>query len=291
MQFALKKEMYLCQILLSNSFTNLKELQRKTKQAKEMTDIKTAVVIPVYRNRLSELERRSLAQAYSVLNAYPLIIVKPESLDLTEIKNEFPLFSFVSFDDSCFQSIAQYNRLMLSARFYGQFREYDYILIYQTDAFVFRDELDMWAKKGYDYTGAPWLKRKVYDYPVVSQLFALGKLFRRQGEPSKQDLYNKTGNGGFSLRKVESHYHACVKYAERIAEYLSHPGNHLYNEDVFWATEVPGFKYPDAMEALHFSFDKYPRYSFRLTKGDLPFGCHGWYKRKMKRFWQPIIGF
>lgn len=257
-----------------------------------MTKINTAVVIPVYQHRLSALERRSLAQAYSVLRAYPLIIVKPESLDLTEIAQDFPLFSFISFDDSYFQNIAQYNRLMLSAHFYEQFREYDYILIYQPDAFVFKDELDLWSKKGYDYIGAPWLKRKVYDFPVISPLFTLIKLFYRYlKKPSKQDLYNKTGNGGFSLRKVESHYNACIKYHKRITEYLSHPKNHLYNEDVFWATEVAEFNYPDAMEALSFSFDKYPRYSFQLTNGHLPFGCHGWYKRKMKRFWKPIIGF
>ena len=34
------------------------------------------------------------------------------------------------------------------------------MLIYQLDAYVFKDELLNWANKGYDYIGAPWLPWK-----------------------------------------------------------------------------------------------------------------------------------
>jgi len=74
-------------------------------------------------------------------------------------------------------------------------------------------------------------------------------------------------------------------------ELFLHHAHHLYNEDVFWAT-VPDFNYPSVSEALTFAFDKYPAYCYSLTNRQLPFACHAWYKRKkMKHFWQPIIGF
>jgi hypothetical protein len=251
-----------------------------------------AVVIPIYKKELCELELRSLKQAYELLKAYPLILVKPESLDLSEINNQFPLLTIISFDDLFFSSIKGYNQLMLSSLFYERFLQYQYILIYQLDAYVFRDELAEWCLKGYDYIGAPWLKKKIYEYPLISTFTKyLHQKKRKSGEISKYDLYNKIGNGGFSLRKVDSHFHATKRYKEKIDTYIAHKQNHLYNEDVFFATEVSEFLYPNSLEALYFSFDKYPFFSYQLTKKQLPFGCHGWYKRKMKKFWKPIIGF
>jgi hypothetical protein len=181
---------------------------------------------------------------------------------------------------------------MLSSEFYRRFHDSEYILIYQLDSFVFRDELSLWCAKGYDYTGAPWLKKTIYTLPIIS---TLNKLFFRydrfRNKKSKQSLYNKVGNGGFSLRKIEAFQKATIVYDSKIKDYLQQKRSHLYNEDVFWATEVPEFSYPSVTEALLFSFDKYPNYSFHLTNKRLPFGCHGWYKRKMKRFWKPVIGF
>lgn len=256
--------------------------------------MKVAIVIPFYRKEITDLEQRALEQVCDVLGAYPLVVVKPASLDLSEIKRRYPLLSFVSFADSYFKGIAGYNQLMLSSSFYETFLPYDYILIYQLDAYVFRDELMDWCRKDYDYIGAPWLKKRIYYYPIISWVMSFIRWRRIQaGEPSRQDLYNKIGNGGLSLRKVESHYKAAKKYSSDIAAFLSHKRSRFYDyyEDVFWATEIPEFSYPDAVEALAFSFDKYPWYSFRLTKGKLPFGCHGWYKRKRKGFWRSVIGF
>ena len=250
------------------------------------------VIIPIYKNTFTATEKRSLMQAYDILKAYPLVVIKPESLDLSELQAEFPRLTFTSFDDAYFKGISGYNRLMLASVFYERFLDSTYILIYQLDAFVFRDELKEWCSKGYDYIGAPWLQKPVYRFPIISTIMHLAHIYHRQkGEPSKQDLYNKIGNGGLSLRKTDSHYRVTREQADRINFYLAQDRHHLYNEDVFWATEATGFIYPEAMEAIRFAFDKYPAYCYKLTGGQLPFGCHSWYKRKMKKFWQPIIHF
>ncbi|MDH6312572.1 hypothetical protein M2137_001343 [Parabacteroides sp. PFB2-10] len=249
------------------------------------------ILIPIYKLPLSEYDRISFNQAYKVLGDYSLTVIKPSSLDLKTITDEYPRVETVSFPDHYFSGIAGYNQLMMSSEFYGRFLDSDYILIYQLDAYIFRDELLQWCEKGYDYIGAPWLKKRIYQYPPLSWWVDFQyKKEKRSGNPSKYGLHNKIGNGGFSLRKVKSHYEATLRYREVIEDFLSHR-MHLYNEDVFWATQVSEFTYPDVSEALLFSFDKYPWYSYKLTKRQLPFGCHGWYKRKMKKFWKPIIGF
>jgi hypothetical protein len=251
-----------------------------------------SVIIPLYSAQLSELELKSLAQAYQVLRAYPLIIVKPESLDVSDILRAFPGISVCSFADACFKGIEGYNRLMLSSFFYKRFLESEYILIYQLDAFVFRDELPEWCAKDYDYIGAPWLEKPVYRWPLISACrYRLHQWKIRRGKLSKQSLYNKVGNGGFSLRKTASHYRAIQIHEESIAYFLAQKHSHFFHEDVFWATQVPEFHYPEVREALRFSFDKYPAYCYRLNEKQLPFGCHAWYKRKMKHFWRPIIRF
>ncbi|MDE7155830.1 MAG: hypothetical protein K2N79_06045, partial [Muribaculaceae bacterium] len=81
--------------------------------------------------------------------------------------------------------------------------------------------------------------------------------------------------------------------ASEVARFIDNPGNHIYNEDVFFSTEVNkhglDFKYPTWQEALNFSFDKYPALCFSLNGDKLPMGCHAWYKRRMRKFWFPII--
>ncbi len=250
------------------------------------------VIIPIYKGDLSSLEKQALLQACEVLHNYPLVVIKPESLDLTMIAQEFPLLTFVSFPDDYFKGISGYNRLMLSELFYKKFLDTTYILIYQLDAYVFSDELEAWCNKGYDYIGAPWTQRPIYRFPLIAGFMKLIHAYCKWREkPSKQDLYNKIGNGGLSLRKVANHYKVTITQKDCIDHYLKQKRYHLYNEDVFWATEAKGFIYPEVSEALQFAFDKYPDYCYKLNNRKLPFGCHSWYKRKMKGFWINFISF
>jgi len=248
------------------------------------------IIIPVYKTALSEFEQISLQQVYKVLNNYPLVVIKPDSLDLSVLAEQYPLLTIKSFDDHYFKSIHGYNALMLSKQFYAEFLHTQYILVYQLDAYVFRDELRYWCDKDYDYIGAPWLKRPIYNLPVISNIMKFSRWnHHRKNLIDKQDLYDKIGNGGFSLRKVERFYNIIVEQQIRINFFLE-KRDHLHNEDVFWAS-VSGFNYPNVQEAIAFAFDKYPSLCYKLNKKRLPFGCHGWYKRKMKSFWKSIIDF
>lgn len=253
---------------------------------------KVVVIIPIYKASLSADEALSLRQTCQVLGNHPLVVIQPQGLDLSALSAQYPVLQFQEFPASYFQGIMGYNRLMLAPAFYERFLGYEYMLICQLDAYIFRDELLAWCSKGYDYIGSPWLRRTVYDLPLLKQCMQLSLWWKhKRGLRSKQDLYNKVGNGGLSLRRVRPHYQVTLQKQDLIHFYTHREKLHLYNEDVFWALEPEHFSYPSPQEALLFAFDKYPDYAYTLTGGQLPFGCHGWNKRKMRRFWKGILPF
>lgn len=99
------------------------------------------VVVPIYLPALSEMEAVSLKQCLDILSDYSIVIIKPENLDISNIQSQFLLPKVISFPDRCFQGIEAYNRLMLDVAFYRTFSSYTYMLVYQLDAYAFKDEL------------------------------------------------------------------------------------------------------------------------------------------------------
>ena len=250
---------------------------------------KVKVVIPLYRAQLDDFERKSVAQNLRVLGRYPVVFLLPEGIDAPAETHGHTILRVSDLWLGPKNGIAGYNRMMMAREFYDLFADSDYILICQTDAWIFRDELEEWCDRGFDYVGAPWPKRPVYDNPLIKLWLRMRKrLCGRNGRILRQDGFDKIGNGGLSLRKVESHRQACTKYARRIDEFNRH-NHHLYNEDRFWALIPEEFRYPSVEEALRFSFDVKPDYCYRLAGNKLPFGCHGWYKKRLCEFWKNII--
>lgn len=252
-----------------------------------------AVVVPIYRDQLSEYEEISLRSIVAVLGKHPLVFVKPASLKLENVGKRFPQLREENFDAAFFTDIHAYNTLMLSPQFYQRFDRYQYILIAQLDTFIFRDELLQWCAKGYDYIGAPWVVRDFYQHPFMRLCSAIKRKYcQLTNKPNSQITGNKVGNGGLSLRKVDAHIQATTQLSHIVDQYLSHH-NHLFNEDVFFAIEPNRnglqFRYPNLAEALQFSFDKHPAYCFKKNGQRLPFGCHAWSKKRMLKFWTPII--
>jgi hypothetical protein len=255
-----------------------------------------AIVIPLYKSQLSPLEDISVRQCFKILSSYDIIAIKPEKLNLDNYT--FSFHDEVSFDDEYFENPAGYNKLMLSAGFYEKFLQYKYILIYQPDAFVFKDDLAYWCDQGYDYIGAPWLRYTDYGdtFKKLKNLtlrFLHTKLNIKQAGtdlPTAIQLENRVGNGGLSLRKTEVLHDVCLRNKKIINYYNSRP-EHQFGEDVYFGLEANRKKkqlnIPDYRKAVFFSMNDVLEYSFRLTKGELPFGCHAW--DLYIDFWTPIM--
>lgn len=249
------------------------------------------IVIPVYTETLSGRADRSLRQTIKVLGHYPITLLVPSDLNITELQQTYSINDFTRVSPHWLgrRGIAGYNEMMLSREFYEMFSDYDYILICQTDAWIFRDELAQWCDAGYDYVAAPWPKRKFYNRAVVRLWLALRRrLLVSDKRILRQQGFNKVGNGGLSLRRVEAFIKACDRHAE-VIEIFKHKRGMLYNEDWFWSIIPQEMHYPTLNEALGFSFDIRPQMCYELAGGRLPFGCHGWYKKRNIEFWKPII--
>ena len=175
---------------------------------------------------------------------------------------------------------------MLSPSFYSAWSDFEYMLIYQLDAYVFKDELEIWCDKGFDYIGAP-----VHNFIL---------------DNFTSEIEIATLNGGFSLRKIASFlqilhsFHFIYSFKDLLNANLKNSfflgpfkalnyfltGNNTYfrlnkydrNEDYFWAFIAPqkdkSFKVASVSESLQFSFDNKPEKSFELANKTLPFGCH-----------------
>jgi hypothetical protein len=211
------------------------------------------------------------------------------------------------FPEKYFRNINGYNSLLLNRNFYLPFLEYEYMLIYQLDAFVFSDRLIEWCNKKYDYIGAPWL---IDNGPFIGL-----------------DFHERpVGNGGFSLRKIStfcgtcskkirfagflhSIFSKCIYYSKKYSFFPAYP---LYilikliqkillklffdpadsdnNEDRLWSNELyTSGCLPSPFEAVKFSFENYPEYLFEINNNELPFGCHKWESHYFFLFWKKYI--
>ena len=253
-----------------------------------------AIVVPVYKEVLDKYEELSFRQCLKILHKYQVFIVTHENLNLfvydTIAKEYDAQLRKVFFSDSYFCNIAGYNRLLKSKQFYMSFDSYQYILIYQLDAFVFRDELEDWCKKEYDYIGAPWIADNN------------GELMERK--------YWKVGNGGLSLRKVsyclkvlswkgpvlKYSYYKKLKYLPYILGWKNNMRFFLkskLNEDgILGGLLTPSYinpKLPSPKEAALFAFENFPSYMYHMCNNQLPFGCHAFLKFEYETFWKQFI--
>lgn len=257
--------------------------------------MQSIIVVPIHKLTPNNDEVQSLRQCISVLNGHPICIVCPDGLDVSRytsvLSDGGANWSVERFSHSFFDGIKGYNLLMLDKCFYERFAKYEYMLIYQLDAWVFCDELKEWCSKGYDYIGAPWVE--VND----------------NGELQLTGV----GNGGFSLRRVQ-HFIDVLSYRGHVrnATQLNLPPtlkNRIYKffyalgyqntisyykkdptlyEDIFLSIFLSNTKLrakmPTPKEAVFFAFEKQP--SFLYSKiGKLPFGCHAWRKYEFGEFW------
>lgn len=251
------------------------------------------IIIPIYQIKLNYLEQIALQQCVSVLGHYPIVLVSPQSLYTSEIEQKYGIHTVVRFDDSYFKGIEGYNRLMLSTEFYERFLTYNYLLIYQLDAYVFSDKLSEWCSKGYDYIGAPWIPSAKYNKFFYKTELEINQFISRLFSIyNSRSNYFKTGNGGFSLRNTK----ACLSITEsdrnHIKKFLHHSSSH-YAEDIYWGIHANRIKerlaVPHYTESISFAFENHPELLYKYNHGELPFGAHAWYKDIRFIFWMPFI--
>lgn len=259
------------------------------------------IVIPIYKAIPNAYEVVSFMQFVKTMRHYPISLVTYEKLDISwyvDVLKENQLeYDTVFFEESYFKNVSAYSTLLLSKNFYQTFLKFNYMLIFQLDVYIFKDDLKSWISKGYSYVGAPWISKKEGDF-----------------------VFDGVGNGGFSLRHVKDHIRAVsswtdggllylyVRYCfqkgiapslfmKRILfrlnkKYYTIFKEHKGNEDIFLgkvvAEKFSWFTVPNFEEALLFSIETEPQYAFEKNNKQLPFGCHAWEKYDLE-FWKKWI--
>lgn len=232
-----------------------------------MVDIsKICILVPLYKLSLEEYEYASIKQLFNILgDKYDIRILCSnyvhESINI--YKNLFPFNNrHYRFDNSYFVNTGTYSKLLLTLDFYKMLKNdgYDWILIYQSDCWVFKDELEYWVEKGYDYIGAPQYIRafcKEYD--------------------DLHNTYGYNGNGGFSLRNVDSFIRNIndFKYSPLFNDFVDN-GN--IAEDYIIGTYFKFDKNPSFIECSKFSWEGAPDLLYVINDFQLPFGCHGYHR-------------
>ncbi|MEI6265405.1 MAG: DUF5672 family protein [Sphingobacteriia bacterium] len=259
------------------------------------------VIIPIYREFLYENEVFAINQCLKIIKNRPIRFISYAKLNFEYYKKNFPGIKFDIFDQKYFSSIRGYNKLLLSKDLYSKYFNFNFILIYQTDCWIFKDELKFWCNKKFDFIGAPW--------------------FEGYGNANENSQLIGIGNGGFSLRNIQSALKVLssfryidspkVVFKRRFCKIkntkdfirqflglfcdLTFRNNTFYlfnnfdsNEDGFWSQIAPKlfswYKVAPVEEAIHFSFECNPQKLYELTNHKLPFGCHAWEKHN-KPFW------
>lgn len=218
------------------------------------------VVIPISTQPLTYLERISLKQVHRILKNYPKVFVAPRNFT-PEYGTDYENYKLEYFEECYFGSTDAHNNLLTSSKFYERFRNYEFMLIYHLDAFVFSDQLKKFCAMKYDYIAAPSLK----EFKLHNETF-----------PSL--------HGGFSLRRVNAFLRVLFVKQNEIKTWTM-------AEDIFYSRcgyELDNFLIAPKSVALEFSFEAYARQSYQMNKQRLPFGCHAWWKRDFL-FYKPFI--
>jgi hypothetical protein len=244
-----------------------------------------SVVIPCYKEDLSEYEKISLRQCTKVLREHQKILVHPQSVNGKRVADIYKLDSHEAFQNDCFSSYINYNRTIKSAFFYERFLDYDYILLHQLDSFVFSDLLLHWCAQGYDYIGAPLgrIPRSAQEYCEKNYFpWWVRHLSYFWGVES---LNYQLFNGGLSLRKTKTLYSIAAFWKKKISLWGK-------NEDLFWSVVAPAlwpwFHLPQIDHAAKFALMVDVPDWIKAREGQLPFGCRGWPRYEFEA-WKPYI--
>jgi len=282
------------------------------------SQLSCCILIPVYKAQWRTVEHAAIRRCLRILRNYDFVFMHKQSLHENDIFKHYrtELDSVASWrlmpvPDECLASVHAYNKLLLTSCFYDFFYEWDYLLVFQHDAWILSGNLENWLDKRYSYVGAPWCP-DLGDDPLWSPVPGVGngglslrKIKDMKSIVSSEKFYRKPVLSMFeiiskaSLFSEYQHRSMLVRALDFLKRLLclvsllllypiGYRNNLAFlaangvNEDIilgFYAKRL--FKWlhvPSPREAASFSLETNPRrvaYSFCVG---IPFGCHAWEK-------------
>jgi hypothetical protein len=103
-----------------------------------MREKECVVVIPIHKANPTAYELISFQQCFKILGNYTIKIVAPHGLLMDNYREVLPSFEILFIDPKWQANLNAYNRLKRSRYFYDLFDDFEFMLTYELDAFIFR---------------------------------------------------------------------------------------------------------------------------------------------------------
>lgn len=252
------------------------------------------IVIPYYKDTINNYEKISWQSLLKYYPDIPKVVVMPRGVN-SPVSHE-SILKTEYLDPSYFRSVSTTNKYYLNKQFYKRFITYKYILLFELDCLIVKDELNYWLSQNFSYIGAPTVKKSLLD--------------RKNRKPNKLKYFC---NGGFSLRKVHDFINVLdsqsinllnnytwrellkvwkiIKFtrllyksykSKKLAQYFAR--NYYQHEDVFWSYFAKlfskDFKNADSKNLTYlaqFAIDTGPQFVRSKINYGHPFAYHKLY--------------
>ena len=161
---------------------------------------KCCIAFITHKEKLEGNDETSFKQCINIFgNKRDIKLILPNSISTEYYEKYGNVFEIYKVNDKWLSSSIEYNAMCCKKEFWNMFADYEYVLIYQSDCWVFEDKLDYFIELRYDWYGAPWPHHG-----------------------------NVVGNGGLSLRKVSKMIELTTKYQYKRSD------SFLGNEDTWF---------------------------------------------------------
>ena len=201
---------------------------------------KCCIVIVTHKETLDDKDEISFKRCLEVFGGKRDVkLILPDNIATTYYEEYTNVLEIVKVNNKWLSSSKEYNAMCCNQEFWNLFTDYEYVLTYQTDCWVFEDRLDYFMGLGYDWYGAPW--------------------------PHNNDT---VGNGGLSLRKVSKMIEITSKY--------NFKGDSLEGAEDTWFCQnnKEELNICDLDNACNFSMENIVRKYLTKIK-TIPMGLHG----------------
>lgn len=158
---------------------------------------KFCLVTPTHKASINEVENLMLKSSLNLHKNTDHFFCVPDNIPLIFFRRNYPKSTIITISSTNFDSPQAYNRLLLSSRFYLMFARFAYLTVLQLDSVLLRN-IEPIVDMNFDYVGAPW--RKNIRVSVLNKKMH-GNNKRLFWLPFRNV---RVGNGGLSIRKIES---------------------------------------------------------------------------------------
>jgi hypothetical protein len=262
------------------------------------------VVINVihHTDKLTDIEANNLKRLVTLNdNKRDIVFILPKSFSSSYLKKKYKSINFYFVDNNLLSSAKEYNKFLITKKYYNIFDGYEYLLVYQLDTWVFSLDFEYFMDLGFDLIGAPiFSENRHLEIEIINGC-----------------------NGGISLRKLQSFKRILDKpfFFNLNSLYCDIGfGNHLnepikvfmkrlisrfivfykpdffwpihLNEDLYWSVIVPKFdrefKVASTNYSIGFCFDQFPQFLYEKNNNRLPLFVHALEKYDYT-FWKRFI--